>query len=328
MKKFIQILFAFTLILCFLSSSLFAMGGKMKKDKTAIVIASFGTTYPSGLSSIINILDKVKKEFPKTTVKVTFTSNIIRKIWKKRQAEAKKWLSQGIPEEILYVKGMVATLGELSDNGYKTIIIQPTHIYHGEEFSDVLEYARGLNDIKTIKDKWKPFKKIVVGRPALGTYGPKYDYHEDIVEGVKTLKKDVELAKKKGAVLVYMGHGNEFFSTGIYAETQKEFKKQYPDVQTFIGTVEGYPSLDDVVEVLKSHAKSKKILLKPFMIVAGDHANNDMAGDENDSWKNVLKKAGFTVYPVLEGLGSNDAFAEIFVKHIKDVAKDNGIKLK
>ena len=222
---------------------------------------------------------------------------------------------------------MVATLGELSDNGYKTIIIQPTHIYHGEEFSDVLEYARGLNSIKTIKDKWKPFKKIVVGRPALGTYGPEYDYHEDIEKAVKALKADVELAKKKGAVLVYMGHGNEFYSTGIYAETQKEFRKQYPDVKTYIGTVEGYPSLDDVVKSLK-HSKNKKVLLKPFMIVAGDHANNDMAGDEPDSWKNVLKKAGCTVYPDIEGLGSNNNFAEIFVEHIKDVAKDNGIKLK
>ncbi len=328
MKKFSKILIAFTLILCFLSTSIFAMEKQMKKDKKAIVIASFGTTYPSGLKSIINIINHVKKEFPETTVKVTFTSNIIRKIWKKRQAEAEKWLSQGIPKEILYVKGMVATLGELSDSGYKTIIIQPTHIYHGEEFSDVLEYARGLNGIETIKSKWKPFKKIVVGRPALGTYGTEHDYHEDIEKGVKALKADVELARKKGAVLVYMGHGNEFFSTGIYAETQKEFGKQYPDVQILIGTVEGYPSLDDVLSVLKGHAKSKKIVLKPFMIVAGDHANNDMAGEEPDSWKNMLKKAGFSVFPVLEGLGSNDNFAEIFVEHIKDVAKDNGIKLK
>ncbi len=328
MKNFLKSLFAFTMILCFMTSSGFAMGGHMKKDKTAIVIASFGTTYPSGLKSIINIVNKVKKEFPKTTVKVTFTSNIIRKIWKKREAEAKKWLSQGIPEEILYVKGMVATLGDLADNGYKTIIIQPTHIYHGEEFSDVLEYARALSSIKTIKEKWMPFKKIVVGRPALGTYGPKYDYHEDIKIAVQALKADVELAKKKGAVLVYMGHGNEYYSTGIYAETQKEFRTQYPEVQTFIGTVEGYPSLEDVVTMLKTHAKYKKIVLKPFMIVAGDHANNDMAGDDSDSWKNVIKKAGFKVYPIIEGLGSNDKFADIFVEHIKDVAKDNGIKLQ
>jgi sirohydrochlorin cobaltochelatase len=228
----------------------------------------------------------------------------------------------------LYVKGIVATLGDLSDHGFNNIIIQPTHIYHGEEFSDVLEYARALNSIQTIKKKWKPFTKIVVGRPALGTYGPEYDYHEDIVKAVKTLKADVELAKEKGAVLVYMGHGNEYYSTGIYAETQKEFRKQYPDVQTFIGTVEGYPSLDDVVNMLKSHAKSKKVVLKPFMIVAGDHANNDMAGNEPDSWKNVIKKAGFTVIPVIDGLGSNDKFAEIFVEHIKDVARDNVIKLK
>jgi len=327
MKKFFKILIAFSLILCFASSTLLASEGKMKKDKTAIVIASFGTTYPSALESIINIINHVKKEFPNTKVKVTFTSNIIRKIWKKRQAEAKKWLSKGIPEEILYVKGMVATLGELSDNGYKTIIIQPTHIIHGEEFSDVLEYARGLNSIETIKEKWKPFKKIVVGRPLLGTYGVQHDYHEDIEKAVKVLKDDVQLAKKKNACLVYMGHGNEFYSTGVYAETEKEFRKQYKNVKTFIGTVEGYPSLDDVVASLK-HCGKKNLVLKPFMIVAGDHANNDMAGDEPDSWKNVLTKAGFKVFPVIEGLGSKNKIAEIFVQHVKDAAKDNGIKLK
>jgi sirohydrochlorin cobaltochelatase len=91
--------------------------------------------------------------------------------------------------------------------------------------------------------------------------------------------------------------------------------------------VEGFPRIEDIARYL-SHFDSGKIVLKPFMIVAGDHAVNDMASDEEDSWKTILTQQGFDVIPVLEGLGSNDAFAQIFVDHIKDAARDNGIKLK
>ena len=323
MKKMVIIFMA----IIFMATSVLAMGHHQKKDKTAIVVAAFGTTYMSGLSQILNIYNTIKKEFPHTKVAITFTSNIIRNIWKKRQAEAQKWLNKGVPKEVLYVKNMIATVGDLIEDGYKTIIIQPLHITYGEEYFDVLSYANGLRSIQTIKKKWMPIHKIVVGRPLLGTFGPKYDYHEDIKIAVESLKDDIMLAKKKNACLVYMGHGNEFFSTGLYAETQKEFRKIYPDVKTYIGTVEGYPSLDDLVIALK-HCDKKNIVLKPFMIVAGDHANNDMAGPDKDSWKNVISAQGFHVIPILKGLGAKKKIAEIYVQHIKDVARDNGIVLK
>ncbi len=309
--------------------NLMAMGHhKKEKEKVAIVVAAFGTTYMSGLPQILNIFHTIKKEFPHTKVVITFTSNIIRGIWKKRQAHPEKWLKRGVPREVLYVKNMIATVGDLVEDGYKTIIIQPLHITYGEEYMDVLSYARALGSIRTIKKKWEPIHKIVVGRPLLGTFGPRYDYHEDMKKVVEVLKKDVDYAKSKGACLVYMGHGNEYFSTGLYIETQELFNKMYPYEKTFIGTVEGYPTLSDVVRWLKWGCKSKKIILKPFMIVAGDHANNDMAGPEPDSWKNVLEKAGYKVYPVLKGLGADQDIANIFVQHIKDVARDNNIILK
>ena len=304
------------------------MHSKSHKDKTAIVLAFFGTTYTSGLKAVINILNHVKRAYPNTEVRVTFTSNIIRSIWRKRQAEADKWLSKGIPREILYVKGLIATMGDLQDEGYRNVIVQSTHVYHGEEVEDLLAYLHAIESIRTVKAKWQPFTRIVWGRPILGDVGDRYDYHEDLKRGVEALKSDVELARKRGAVLVYMGHGNEYWSSGIYAEAQKVFRELYPDVQTFVGTVEGYPSLDDVVKALKRHARSKKVVLKPFMVVAGDHAHNDMAGAEPDSWKNVLKAAGFRVEPVLHGLGENDRIAGIVVEHIRDAARDAGLKVK
>lgn len=300
---------------------------KIDDGRTAIVLACFGTTEPNGISSIINIQQKVKNAFPNIPVKITFTSNIIRSVWKDRQAEAEKWLSQGIPNEVLYIKGIISTFGELQEKGYTNIIVQPTHIAHMEQYQDLLSYVQAMNSIKTVKTKWKPFKKIAIGRPALGTIGSQYDYHDDMKIALETLDKDVALAKKQKAVLVYMAHGNEHWSTGIYCEAQKMMREIYPDIQTYIGSVEGFPSLDDVVKSVE-HAKLDNIVLKPFMIVAGDHAINDMASDEEDSWKSVLIKRGFKVFPSLVGLGSNDSFAEIFVQHIKDTAKDNGIKLK
>ncbi|MCK5845066.1 MAG: sirohydrochlorin cobaltochelatase, partial [Victivallales bacterium] len=149
-------------------------------------------------------------------------------------------------------------------------------------------------------------------------------YHKDMEVAAKTLKADVELARKNGAALVYMGHGNEYFSTGIYAEFQQVMRKMYPGVEVFVGTVEGFPSLSDVLAGLKK-SKVNRVVLKPMMVVAGDHASNDMAGEEDDSWKNAIGKMGIKVTPVLRGLGENSGWAKIYVDHISDAIKDNGV---
>ena len=298
-----------------------------KTGKTAIILASFGTTVPSAVESIINIQQKVQAAFPEVPVRVTFTSNIIRMVWKKRQAEAQKWLAQGIPPEILYVKNIISTFGDLREEGYRDIVVQPTHIFFMEQSHDLAQYVEAMRSIQTIKEKWRPFNKIALGRPALGTIGNQYEYQKDLKNALKTLAPDVVLARKNKAILVYMAHGNEHWSVGIYGEAAKMMREIYPDVITYFGAVEGYPGLEDISRYL-GHKKGAKIVLKPFMIVAGDHAVNDMAGDEPDSWKNVLTRQGFNVIPVLKGLGSNDEFAQLFVAHIEDAARDMGIKLR
>lgn len=329
MKKNVVAVIATVLCILLGAVSAIASGtlGVPGAGKNAIVIASFGTTVPSAVQSIININDTVEKAYPNTEVRLTFTSNIIRSIWKKRQADPKKWLDQGIPEEVLYVKNFIATIGDLLEDGYTNIVVQPTHMFFMEQSHDLRQYVNGLASIRTMKKKWNPIENIVMGRPALGMPGDVYSYHDDVEAVCKTLAKDAEEAKKSGATLIYMGHGNEHWSTGIYAETQKKMREMYPEVATFVGVVEGAPALDDFIGHIK-YAKSEKILLKPFMIVAGDHATNDMAGPEEDSWKSILTKEGYEVNAVLEGLGSNNEFAQIFVDHIADAAKERGLKLK
>jgi len=296
--------------------------------KTAIIIASFGTTVPSAVQSIVNITSRVKAAFPDTEVRIVFTSNIIRSIWEKRSQSPKEWIKKGIPEEILFTKNLLSTFGDLKSEGFKDVIVQPTHLFHMEQYHDLLQYVNAIRSIKTIRDKWKPFNKIAIGRPALGTVGDIYPYHDDLKLAVKTFANDVALARQKAAALVYMAHGNEVWSTGLYVELQQLLRETYPQVKIFIGSVEGYPGLEDVKKNLNHYTpKIDKILLKPLMIVAGDHATNDMAGDEEDSWKSVLSKAGFDVEIILKGLGSNNQFADLFISHIKDAAKVSGIAL-
>ena len=296
-------------------------------EKNAIVLAAFGTTVPGGVVSITNIIDMIRDQYPDTEVRLTFTSNMIRSVWKKRRAEAQKWLDQGIPEEVLYVKNIITTIGELREDGYRNIVVQPAHMFFMEQSHDLRQYVNGLASIRTMKAKWRPFDNLVMGRPALGMPGDTYDYHADVEAAVATLAGDVAQAREAGAILIYMGHGNEHWSTGIYTEVQNKLRDRYPDVASFVGVVEGYPGLDDLQSHLEKE-QTRKVILKPFMIVAGDHAKNDMAGPEDDSWKSILTGQGYEVEAVLEGLGSNDRFARLFVDHIADAARERGIVLK
>jgi sirohydrochlorin cobaltochelatase len=320
--------FLFALLVLHLGSAqALASANKPVEAKTAILLASFGTMVPSGVKALDNITSQVRKAYPGTEVRITFTSNMVRSVWKKRRAEAETWLAQGIPAEILGVKNIIQVMGDLQEDGYRNIIVQPTHMFFMEQSHDLNSYIGGLASIKTLKAKWRPFDSLVMSRPALGAPGDRYSYHDDIDRVVKTLAADVALAKKEGASLLYMGHGNEHWSTGIYKETEKKMRAAYPDVPIFIGVVEGVPALDDLLPEIKGGG-AKKIILKPFMITAGDHATNDMAGDEGDSWKSILTAEGFAVQPVLEGLGSNEAFVALFVENIGDAARERGLVLK
>jgi sirohydrochlorin cobaltochelatase len=317
----------FALFILFASRAALASGNAPPEGKTAILIASFGTTVPEAVQSLDHITQAVRKAYPNTEVRITFTSNMVRSTWKKRRADKQQWLAQGVPEEILEVKNVIQAMGDLQEDGYRNIIVQPTHMFFMEQSHDLNSYVMALGGIRTLKSKWRPFEAVVMGRPALGMPGDRYPYHADIDRVVKALADDVELARKEGASLVYMGHGNETWSTGVYAETEKKLRRAYPGVEIFIGVVEGDPVFEDILPRLRQTG-AKKVVLKPFMITAGDHAVNDMAGDEADSWKSQLTAAGFSVQPVLQGLGSSPAFAALFVENIADAAGERGLVLK
>lgn len=306
-----------TLCLLFPAAASAGHGHDDGPARKAIVLAAFGTTHSNALSSILAIRDKVEKAFPDIPVRLAFTSNIVRKIWQQRAADP-QWTKSNpdVPEDVLHVKHPLATIADLQNSGYRDITVQSLHVFAGEEFHDLLTLVSSLRSIRTMKPRHRPFQRLNLGRPALGMPGEGHPYTEDIRRAVKTLADDVKEAKANNAALLYMGHGNDYFSTGIYAEFTKAMQKEY-DYPVFVGCVEGYPALDDVLARLKEAGK-KNILMKPFMIVAGDHASNDMAGDEADSWKVLLMKAGYKVQTQLRGLGSVDGWAELYVENLKD----------
>jgi sirohydrochlorin cobaltochelatase len=318
-------------MLCSTTTAPASEGWKVK-HKNAIVLAMFGTTVEPALQGLLNIRTKMMEKYPETPVKIAFTSNIIRKKWQGRAEDPSyKKAHPEIPEEVLHVKTVLATIADLQNIGYDTIVLQPTHIAMGEEFLDLGTYVDSLMRLGTIKkEKYKPFHKVVLGRPALGTYGPDHPYTEDITAAAEALAADAELAAEENAALVYMGHGNEHFpSGGAYLELADRMRQLYPEIVTLIANMKGFPLLADVIEKLKLLG-IHKVLLKPCMVVAGDHALNDMTGRDpaNPSWQMMLEKEGFEVVTVKKGLGELNAFAEIFVNHAGDAAADAKIVLK
>jgi sirohydrochlorin cobaltochelatase len=304
-----------------------ASDAKPDQQKSAIVLAAFGTTYDSAVNSLLAIREEIKLAYPHTPVKFAFTSNIIRKKWHARQNDvAYRKKHPHIPADFYRVKNILGAMADLQNDGYKEIVVQPTLLSHGEEFIDLQSYIQALASINTLKEEWKPFHKIALGRPLMGTWGNQYEYHQDMEKLVAALAEDIKLAKQNNSALVYMGHGNDHLSTGLYYELGELLNQTYPEVKSYVGAVEGHPDFEILINKVR-HDKVNKVIIKPLMVVAGDHANNDMAGDEEDSWKVMLSNAGIKVTPVLEGLGSKESIRKIYLSHLKDAAKDAGIIL-
>lgn len=298
-----------------------------KSDKTAIVIAAFGTTYPSAVNALLAIVRDAETAYPETRVVMAFTSNIIRKKWHGRSDDATYRAEHPeVPAYFYTIKNLLGTLADLQNEGYKTIVVQPTHLTNGEEFHDVEAYIDGLLSIETLKARWRPFHKIALGRPLMGKWGLEHPYEEDLERLATALADDAQRAAQEQKTLVYMGHGNEHLSTGVYSEFETIMNTRYPQTRTVIGLVEGHPDFDEVLEKLTAIG-NRKLLLKPLMVVAGDHATNDLAGPEKDSWKSRLEAAGYEAEPLMQGLGDNPLVRRIFLDSLQDAAAEAGIDL-
>lgn len=297
------------------------------KNKTAIVAAAFGVARLEALAGITRVVERLRTSFPQSEVRLAFTSNQMRRVWRKRAGDP-AWVGghPEAPREILEARGPLAAVSLLQDEGFRTIVVQPLHIYAGEEYQDLLSYVAGLNAIRTVKAKWMPFDHLLVGRPALGAPGPAHPYHQDLERAARALESHVADARQNDAALVYVGHGNHLFSTGVYLELEKVLGNMYPGVAVRVGAVEGMFGVDHMLQELK-RSGARRVVLRPLMLVAGGHARDDICGDDPESWRNVLGAAGLEVVCRLEGLGENPAWADIYADHARDALRDQGLEI-
>ena len=266
----------------------------------AILVVSFGTTYADTRKVTIDaVTDKIKAAFPDYEVRQAFTSRIIIKKLADRDGLQFDTEKQAIEK--------------LKAEGFSEVIIQPLHIEAGDEYDKLMK----------VVDKYKDsFEKVTVGRPVLYYTGQEGEKPDDYMIAINAIKAQLPTVGPREAI-AFMGHGGVHPSNTAYAALQMKLQDAGLN-NVYVFTVEGYPTFENMVEKMKAN-KIEKVTLMPFMVVAGDHANNDMAGDDKDSFKSQLIEAGFKVDAYLHGLGENKGIQDIYVQHVKD-AQENKYK--
>ena len=267
----------------------------MDKDKKAIVVVSFGTTYAEARRSCIEPLEnRIQQAFPQFDVYRAFTSKIIIK----RLAE----------RDNIHVEDLEAVLAKLQTAGYTEVVIQTTHLTPGEEYEKKV--------LAVVEQYKKNFPKIVVGRPLLYFKGDD-GKPDDFAMAVAALQLQMSSGLGTDQTIVFMGHGSPNQHNPAYGIMQERFDKA--NFNALVGVVEetDHPSFTDVQKSLAARGV-KQILLMPLLLVAGDHALNDMAGSDKESWDNQLKNQGYEVQTYLHGLGENTAIQDLYVQHVRD----------
>ena len=274
-----------------------------------LLVVSFGTSFNDSRAEDIGGIEKaLQKAYPDWSVRRAFTAQIIINHVQARDGEK--------------IDNMDQALQRAVDNGVKNLIVQPTHLMHGAEYDELSEAVASYSD---------KFESVTIAEPLLGEVGSADDsVNSDkeavakavTAEAVKTAGyESLDAAKEDGTAFVFMGHGTSHTANVTYNQMQTQME-ELGFTNAFIGTVEGEPedtACDVVIDKVKD-AGFKKVVLRPLMVVAGDHANNDMAGDDEDSWKSMFEASGEfdEIDCQIEGLGRIDAVEQLYVEHTQE----------
>ena len=282
-----------------------------------LLVVSFGTSFNDSRAEDIGGIEKaLQTAYPDWSVRRAFTAQIIINHVQARDDEK--------------IDNMDQALERAVNNGVKNLIIQPTHLMHGAEYDELKEA------VDNYKDK---FESVTIAEPLLGEVGDDATVINDdkkavaeaiTAQAVESSSYDsLDAAEADGTAFVFMGHGTSHTAKVTYSQMQTQMNELgYKNV--FIGTVEGEPeetSCENVIEAVKA-AGYKKVVLRPLMVVAGDHANNDMAGDDDDSWKSQFEASGAfdEIDTQIEGLGRIDAIEQLYVQHTQAAMDGNGVQ--
>ena len=248
--------------------------------KKAILVVSFGTSYHDTLEKTILATETaIAQRFPGWEVRRAFTSSMILKKLRAR--------------DNLQIDNVAQAMAKLEAEGFTHVAVQPTHVMHGEEYEKLLAQLEHTGAMR-----------VEVGHPLL-------DRQEDYEQVAQALLSWLPPVSEDEA-LILMGHGTAHFANSAYSQMEQMLQDRCSRV--FVATVEGFPTLERVKKLLAARPEIRKITLAPLMLVAGDHARNDMAGGE-DSWKAQLEEGGYRVQCILRGLGECPAIRDIFAQH-------------
>jgi len=258
-----------------------------KKQKTGILLVTFGTSIPKAQKAFDNIDVLVNKSFKNTEIRWAYTSKFIRKKLKR----------QGVD-----VDSPAEALAKMGEDGFTHVAVQSLHMIPGLEYDNL---------VKTVN----AFNKMPKGISIALTGTPLMYKHDDMELFAKIMLSNITKERQNIDAVVFMGHGTHHMSNVYYPALQ--YYAYQIDKDVYIGTVEGAPMLSDIIPTLKSK-KYKRILLVPLMSVAGDHAINDMSSDDKDSWKSQLKNEGFEVDCLLKGMAEYDNVVNIWMQHLQE----------
>ena len=258
-------------------------------SKKVILVVSFGTSYNDTRDITIGAIEKqAAEQYPDYELRRAFTSQII--------------IDKLASRDGLEIDNLPKAMERLVADGVGTLVVQPTHIMNGFEYDEMRAAIAPFEG---------SFADIKYGKPLLTSV-------EDYKQVIGVLAEEIGEVEEDEAI-VFMGHGTHHFANAAYAAMDYMLKDLGYD-NIFVGTVESYPNLDNVIKNVEE-AGAKKVTLIPMMIVAGDHATNDMAGDEEDSWKTAFKAKGYEVDCVLKGMGEYKGIRDLFMKHIDEAIR-------
>ena len=261
------------------------------QEKKAVLAVSFGTRFKETREKTLDVIEKdIREAFPGYEFCRAYTSPTVRRILQQRDG--------------ICVDDVAGALDRLWKEGYQKVVAQATHVIRGFEYNrmkDTLEGYRGR------------FDRLSYGGPLLAG-------EEDYRKVVRILGRELGPYRGPGTALVFMGHGTGHEANASYAKLQQAFMEEgFEDC--LVGTVEASPTLENMMKQVRSR-RSRKVVLTPFLVVAGDHAHKDMAGDGEGSWKSRFLRSGYEVECVMRGLGEYAGIRQIYVGHGKEAEKE------